>query len=40
MDYDDRDTIGTVLLKLFSVLAVLTAIMGIALFSSLPNKWR
>ena len=40
MDYDDRDTIGTVLLKLFSVLAVLTAIMGIALFISLPNKWR
>ena len=40
MDYDDRDTIGTMLLKLFSVLAVLTAIMGIALFISLPNKWR
>ena len=40
MDYDDRDTIGTVLLKLFSVLAVLTAVMGIALFISLPNKWR
>ena len=40
MDYDDRDTIGTVLLKLFSVLAVMTAIMGIALFISLPNKWR
>lgn len=40
MDYDDRDTIGTVLLKIFSVLALLTAVAGIALFVSLPNKWR
>lgn len=40
MDYDDRDTIGTLLLKAFSLLALLTALMGIALFISLPRKWR
>jgi uncharacterized iron-regulated membrane protein len=40
MDYDDRDTIGTLLLKLFSVMSLLTAIAGIALFISLPKKWR
>ena len=40
MDYDDRDTIGTLLLKLFSVLALLTAVGGIAVFFSLSNKWR
>jgi len=40
MDYDDRDTIGTWLLKLFSVLSLLTAIAGVGLFISLPKKWR
>lgn len=40
MDYDDRDTIGTLLLKLFSVMSLLTAIAGVALFISLPKKWR
>jgi hypothetical protein len=38
MDYDDRDDIGTVLLKIFSVLAVLTAIAGIALYFLIPRK--
>ncbi len=38
MDYDDRDTIGTVLLKVFSVLAVFTALAGIVLFLVLPRK--
>ena len=38
MDYDDRDDIGTWLLKLFSVLALLTAIAGIALYVMIP--WR
>ena len=40
MDYDDRETIGTLLLKLFSVLALLTAVGGIAVFCSLSSKWR
>ena len=38
MDYDDRDDIGTLLLKLFSVMALLTAIAGIALYVMIP--WR
>ncbi len=38
MDYDDRDDIGTWLLKLFSVLALFTAIAGIALYVMIP--WR
>ena len=38
MDYDDRDDIGTWLLKLFSVMALLTAIAGIALYAMIP--WR
>ena len=40
MDYDDRDTIGTVLLKVFSLLAVLTALAGILLFLALPKKFN
>ena len=40
MDYGDRDTIGTWLLKIFSVLGLASALAGIALFISLPNKWR
>lgn len=39
MDYDDRDTIGTFLLKAFSVLALVTALAGIGLFFSLPKKF-
>jgi hypothetical protein len=38
MDYDDRDDIGTWLLKLFSVMALFTAIAGIALYVMIP--WR
>ena len=38
MDYDDRDDIGTWLLKLFSVMALLTAIAGIGLYLMIP--WR
>ena len=38
MDYDDRDDIGTWLLKLFSVMALLTAIAGIVLYVMIP--WR
>jgi len=38
MDYDDRDDIGIWLLKLFSVMALLTAIAGIALYVMIP--WR
>ena len=38
MDYDDRDDIGTLLLKLFSVMALLTAIAGIVLYVMIP--WR
>jgi hypothetical protein len=34
MDYDERDEIGTYLLKLFSVLSLLTAIAGLVLFVS------
>ena len=36
MDYDDRDDIGTWLLKLFSVMALLTAVAGIALYVMIP----
>ena len=32
MSYDDRDTIGTWLLKIFSVLALATAVLGLWLF--------
>jgi hypothetical protein len=32
MDYDTRDEIGTWLLKLFSLLAVATAIAGLGLY--------
>jgi len=39
MDYDDRDTIGTLLLKVFSVLALVTALAGIGLFFLLPKKF-
>ena len=38
MDYDDRADIGTWLLKLFSVLALLTALAGIVLYALIP--WR
>jgi len=38
MDYDDREDIGTWLLKLLSVMALLTAIAGIALYVMIP--WR
>jgi hypothetical protein len=38
MDYDDRDDIGTWLLKLFSVLALTTAIAGIALYALIPRR--
>ena len=38
MDYDDRDDIGTWLLKLFSAMALFTAIAGIALYVMIP--WR
>ena len=38
MDYDDRADIGTWLLKLFSVMALLTAVAGIALYAMIP--WR
>jgi hypothetical protein len=40
MDYDDRDDIGTWLLKLFSVLALTTAIAGIALYALIPRRAR
>ena len=40
MDYDDRDDIGTWLLKLFSVLALLTAVAGIGLYWLLPKRIR
>ena len=38
MDYDDRDDIGTWLLKLFSVLALLTAVAGIGLYVIIPKR--
>ena len=38
MDYDDRDDIGTWLLKLFSLLALLTAIAGIVLYALIPGR--
>ena len=38
MDYDDRDDIGTWLLKLFSLLALLTAIAGIILYGLIPRR--
>jgi hypothetical protein len=39
MSYSDRDTLGTWLLKLFSLLAVLTATLGVWLFA-LTNRKR
>jgi hypothetical protein len=39
MDYDTRDHIGTPLLKVFSVMALLSALLGLFLFVSLPKKW-
>ena len=38
MDYDDRDDIGTWLLKLFSLLALSTAIAGIILYGLIPRR--
>jgi len=38
MDYDDRDTIGTLLLKIFSVLALVTALAGIMLYLLIPKR--
>ena len=32
MSYTDRDTIGTWLLKVFSVMALITAVLGVWLF--------
>lgn len=40
MSYDDRDTIGTWLLKIFSVLAVATAVLGLWLFVSTRRASR
>ena len=40
MSYDDRDTIGTWLLKLFSVLAMATAVLGLWLFVSTRRSAR
>ncbi len=40
MDYDDREDIGTILLKVFSLLALVTALLGIALYVVIPKKWR
>jgi hypothetical protein len=40
MDYDTRDEIGTWLLKLFSLLAVATAIAGLALYFLSPQRGR
>ena len=40
MDYDTRDEIGTWLLKIFSLLAVATAIAGLSLFFLSPHRWR
>lgn len=40
MDYDDRDDIGTWLLKLFSVLALLTAVAGLGLYWLIPKRLR
>jgi uncharacterized iron-regulated membrane protein len=38
MDYSTRDEIGTVLLKIFSVLTLFTAVLGIALYLLIPKK--
>ena len=38
MDYSTRDKIGTVLLKIFSVLTLFTAVLGIALYLLIPKK--
>ena len=38
MDYSTRDEIGTVLLKVFSVLTLFTAVLGIALFLLIPKR--
>ena len=40
MDYDTRDEIGTWLLKLFSLLAVVTAIAGLGLYFLSPQRGR
>ena len=40
MDYDTRDEIGTWLLKLFSLLAVATAIAGLGLYFLSPQRGR
>ena len=40
MDYNDRDHIGTWLLKLFSVLALLTAVAGLGLYGLMPKRRR
>ena len=39
MDYDTRDEIGTWLLKIFSLLAVATAVAGLSLFFLSPQRW-
>lgn len=38
MDYSTRDEIGTVLLKIFSVLTLFTALLGIALYVLIPRR--
>ena len=38
MSYTDRDTIGTWLLKFFSVLALMTAVLGLWLFALTTRK--
>ena len=39
MSYEDRDTIGTWLLKIFSVLALATAVLGLWLFLHTRVRW-
>lgn len=38
MDYNTRDEIGTVLLKIFSVLTLFTAVLGIVLYLLIPRR--
>jgi hypothetical protein len=38
MSYTDRDALGTWLLKVFSVLAVMTAALGLGLFALTTRK--
>jgi uncharacterized iron-regulated membrane protein len=38
MDWNERDNIGNVFLKIFSILALLSALSGIYLFFSLNKK--